>query len=349
MDIDSPELAHLSPNERQRFIEETLKKKRIQRIVEARKQASKMTVNIQQNYKKQKQDYDNRHKNKKTAEELAPLKQEIENLEKRIKYNEENRKKAYIDAQENENNNIQRQKELEILQKKREKEALDRYNEGLVYIRDNDPNIPIKMRQDRIVAAKKEYNEKQDKYVSKRKKLVEKMENEEREREQNEKQDYNDKMHPKLSIEDYSRTNIHAGIGIIPVNKEADKYKQELDNYAKQEVENEKKRFESKRRRTREALNDVKFEDEVAMLEKELQLIEQQEVDASLKAIAEGTSKVRDQYCFAEKRIQKQEKMKKIWLAVDDEPKPRGPAPQPEPYRAPSPTSSYSSITASFQ
>ncbi|EAX88284.1 hypothetical protein TVAG_132890 [Trichomonas vaginalis G3] len=349
MNYDSPELAHLSPNERECFIKETLQKKRVQRIIEARKQASEMTRNIQKKYKQSKEEFDQKHKNKKTAEELAPLKKQIEDLQARIEYNENNRRKAYIDAIENENNNQQKQEAEKLLTMQRQKDAIERYNEGLIYMRDNDPNIPIKMRQNRIIAAKEESNRVQDIYVSKRKKFVEEMDKAEKAREQNEKNDYNDKMHPKLSIEDYSKTHMHAGIGIIPVNKEADKYKQELEEHERQEKENEKMRFESKRRRTREALNDVKFEDEVAMLENELRQIEQHEVDAALKSIADGTSKVRDQYCFAEKRIMRQEKMKKTWLAVDDEPKPRGPAPQPEPYRPPSPTSSYSSFTASLQ
>lgn len=352
IDFEDPEmekaLRHLSPNERKRFIENSTKKLREKRILEAKKAYSNMTKNFTSKYSAQKEEHDKKHKGKKSEEELAELKEQIDNLNKRIEIQQQNIGKAFVDATENSNLEQERRNRAKELEKKRKQEERERFNDALVFTRDNDPNKPQQMRNERIVAAKDHANAVQDKIVQKQSRLKAKQEEEERKRQLQFEQEEKDKMTPKLTIEDYSRTYTHAGIGIIPVNKGADIYQKQLEEQEKKDKELEKERFVSKRKRTKAALNDTKFEQQVTQLERELELIEQSEVNQSLKEIADGTSKVREQYNFDQKRSRHQAYMKKVWLAVDDEPKPRGPAPQPEPFRIPSSSTLSSSMSSGF-
>ena len=332
-DLQDPELdallSHMSPNERQRFIEETRKKLRQQRIIESKKAYSQMTKGFTAKYSKQKEIHDKKHKGKKSAAELAEVKQQIDELNKRIEARQKTIGQAYVTAVENENEEQERLERNRLLEMKRKQEAKDRFNDALIYTRQNDPNIPIQMRNERIIAAKDVARQLENKNVQKHAVVKAKQAEEERRQQQLYEQEEKDKFRPKLRIEDYACTYTHAGIGIVPVNKGAEIYQQQLETQEQKDKELEHQRFISKRKRTKAALNDTKFEQDVNLLEKELGLIEQCEVNQSLKAIADGTSKVREQYNFEQKRQRHQAYMRKEFLAYDDEPKPKGPSPQP--------------------
>ena len=346
-DLQDPELdaalAHLSPNERQRFIENKRKELREKRIIESKKAYSKLTKGLTAKYSEQKRVHDLKHKGKKSEEELASIKEQIEDLNRRIEERQQTIGQAFVCALENENEEQERIERNKLLSKRRKQEARERYNDAIVFQRQNDPNIQIQMRNERLMAAKDVATQRENKKLQQHSVAKQRMQEEERRQQALYDQDAKDRFRPKLRIEDYAKTYTHAGIGIVPVNKGAEIYQQQLEEQEKKDKELERQRFISKKKRTRAAQNDAKFEKDVNLLEKELGLIEQCEVDQSLKAIADGTSKVREQYNFEQKRQRHQAYMRKEFLAFDDEPKPKGPSPQPIPRDFPIPTSSSTS------
>lgn len=327
-------LDFMSPNERERYIKQQLDETRKRRLVEARKAYSSFTKSHQKQFAKQKAIHEAKKAKAIPIEEKERLHAQIASLQARL-----DAARGGLGAGQNMANDmlIQEQKERAeqtIRNRERERTEADRFAAAISEVRANDPRLPGQQRAQRINQAKQIAIDRGNRAVENFAKIQKQREEEDRAQEEAAKQAEYDRRHPKLYLEDFARTFYHADIGLIPVTHEAVQYAQEIEKAEKDAV---KEKAESKRRlreRTAAAAHRHQVEKDTEQLERELAEIKQIELNAELKSLKEEPQKEHPTaaaYCMDERERKRQARIQRFLALNDEAPKPRGPAPKPQP------------------
>lgn len=326
-------LDYLSPNERQRYIQDQLQQARVERIKASRQQFSNFCKDRLERYSQQKKVHAQKKK-KMNKEEKIIKREQAEQISSRLAIARQNFGSAQSNAIDEmlQKQNAQAQSDIEKAEF--EKRTNERFQQAMEKVRANDPRIPLQERADtmnnarltalkRGCAALQQYNrmmnrqKEEDIAMAKASKLQEET-----------------ILHPKLNISDFAATHFHAGIGIVPTTFEGVKYQSEIEKAAEQEAANAKKRKIDAKKRAQTAAFHHQVSKDTENLAKELKEIHQEEVDEQLTAIKVHPSKelVSAATYNLEDRDKKMQARIQRFLAFNDEaPEPRGEAPQPYP------------------
>lgn len=278
-----PELKWMSPGERERYIQEQLRKKRIERLKETKRQFSSWERGETRDYASEKRKYDKAQKKPMSCDEIAKIKLEIASL----KANLEQRRANIGCAHEAAISDAEKEEQAIPIREQQAREQAEvenqRFKQALTEQRANDPRIPARKRAELLMKAKNDANEREDVELRKFKRFKEKQRIEEAKAAQVEKEEEESRLRPKLRKEDYARTFFHAGVGVIPVNNGANEYKallqagEEAREKERQENEAEARRFNTQATRARKT---DKGRDD---LERELSEIAAMETRAALE------------------------------------------------------------------
>lgn len=326
-------LDYLSPNERQRYIQEQLQQSRVERIKASRKQFSDFCKTRLENYSKKKKDHE--EKKKKMPKKRTPSQiEQIEYLNSRIATHRQNlgsaQNKAINEMIEKQNHDAK----MAIERVEQEKKANERYQNAIEEVRANDPRIPFQERANTINNAKEKARKHEAVEVAKYNEMVKLQKIQEKERIAAQKAQEEVILHPRLNISDFANTHFHAGIGLIPTNFEGVNYAKEIEKAEENEKALKEKRRKDAIKRAQKAAFHHQVQKDSERLAKELQEIHQTEVDEQLTAI-----KIQPQnelisaatYNLDARDQRKQARIQRFLAFNDEAPEPRGEAPQPYP------------------
>lgn len=326
-------LDYLSPNERQRYIQEQLQQSRVERIKASRKQFSDFCKSRLDNYSKKKKDHEEKKK-KKTKERTPSQIEQIEYLTSRIATHRKNlgsaQNRAIDEMIQKQNYDAKRM----IEKAEQEKKANERYQNAIERVRANDPRIPFQERANTINNAKAKAKKHETDEVAKYNEMVKQQKMQEKERIAAQKAQENIILNPRLSISDFANTHFHAGIGLIPTNFEGVNYAKEIEKAEENEKALKKQRKIDAIKRAQKAAFHHQVQKDSQRLAKELQEIHQEEVDEQLTAIKKQPQNelISAATYNLEARDQRKQARIQRFLAFNDEaPEPRGEAPQPYP------------------
>lgn len=327
-------LDFMSPNERERYIKQQLEESRKRRLVEARKAYSTFTKSHQKEFAKQKAAHDAKKAKAIAPEEKARIKAEIASLQARL----DAAHNGLGSGQHNANDMlIQEQKERSeqiIRDQERSRAEAERFAAAMTEVRANDPRLPQQRRAQRIRDARQAALEKENKAMQNFAKVQKQRQEEDRLQEEAAKQAEYDRHHPKLYLEDFARTFYHADIGTIPVTHEAVQYANEIEQAEKNAVKEKADGRKRLKQRTVTAAHRHQVEKDTEQLEKELAEIKQIELNAELKSLKEQPQKehpIAAAYLMDEREKKRQARIQRFLALNDEAPKPRGPAPKPQP------------------
>ena len=326
-------LDYLSPNERERYILEQRQSSRIERMIAARKQFSNFYKNRLDRFAQQKKQHE--QKKKKIIEEEQKKKQrQLDHFRSRLTIAQQNMGDAHnnaITAMIEEQENIAQEKIDKIEQKKK---ANQRFNEAMEIVKANDPRLPLQERANQMNAARSAADKRTAAKIEKYNQMLQQQKEEERAARKALKEQEKEKLYPKINPSDFANTHFHAGIGLIPVNHEAVKYDEEIKKNEVDEEALKKKREVEAKKRAKKAAFRHQIEKDTANLAKELQQIHQTEVDEHLDAIKKHPQReliAGTTYNLDDRDAKMQARIQRFLAFNDDAPKPRGPAPQPQP------------------
>ncbi|OHT11646.1 hypothetical protein TRFO_03849 [Tritrichomonas foetus] len=326
-------LDYLSPNERERYIQEQRQSARIERIKASRQQFGNFYKNRLNRFSEQKKAHEEKKK-KKSEEEKQMKKRQIENFRSRLAVAQKNMGTAQSNAADAMLEEQQYKAQQKIERKEQQRIAQARFAEAMGVVRANDPRIPLQERANKIVSARDVANKREAAAIEKFNKMMKEQKEQEKLAQEALKAQEEVFLHPKLNPEDFANTHFHAGIGIIPVTHDAVNYQKELEKSEQAEKEQMQKRKNDIIKRTKRAAFQHQIEKDTENLAKELQAIHQTEVDEQLDAIKKHPQReliAGTTYNLVDRDAKKQARIQRFLAFNDDAPKPRGPAPQPQP------------------
>jgi len=342
---DYPELAFMSPNEKAKFIKDTLLKKKRERMLKAKQQFSEFTKERSRNFANKKFEHEKKNPKNISKEELEKTKREIDSLRIRIEKANQGVGFGHINAEETvktlEENDIKRELKAEESQK----HAQVLFKQAIEVHRQNDPRIPMELRKSQLKKAINNANARENTAIHNFSQELKQRAEQEKAQEMKYQQEEREKMRPKLNINDYANTYLHSGLGILPVNQDAVDYGKMLENSEENKKKDTIRNGNLMKKRTFDSAYNHNFEKDANKLQSELRKINKFEIDQTLESLKTGgDSKIEKHYCIDERKQKKQETMKHFWESSEEGPKPRLHPPKPEPinYRPSSPVESES-------
>ena len=332
MEDDYPELSFLSPNERDRYIADQLRKAQIARVAAARKQFSNFQVKKRQQYHAEKVKHDEKKKARIDPAYRKQKLQEKEQLKTRIEAHEQQFGSAQKNAQEALKQKKISDEEMEKVNHERELREKERFAKAMKRVYDEDPRREFEKISERLNSARGTARLRENQSLQRYNQKIDKIK-EEAEKAAQDAIEEDKLLHPKLSIDDYARSFYHSGIGTIPVNHEAEEYAQQLeDEKSKIKIE-EKKRKGEISKRSKMAARFSGVQKDTNELADELERIRAYETNEKLQDILETRAEMPiDKLYNQDDHYQKRQARIDRFLIVNDEaPIPRGKPPQPQP------------------